>query len=74
VHALESRTAFNIGAYLGVPLQLEPDRLFGTLCVLDPSPHRFSPDDLDLLLVMSAWLRLSLERDYLAGKMVFDAQ
>lgn len=74
VESLVSRTTFNIGSYLGVPVLLGDNQLFGTLCVLDPKPHQFSADDLDLLIIVSAWLRLYLERDRLAGRITFDAR
>ncbi len=62
VRVLASRRIFNIGSYLGVPVTLADGRLYGTLCVLDPSPHQFNPDDLDLLVILSRWLRFYLER------------
>ena len=64
---LPSRSAFNIGSYLGVPLTFGDGRLYGTVCVLDPLPHRFTSEDLDLLVILSGWLKLYLERDRLAG-------
>ena len=68
MRSLASRSAFNIGAYLGVPVVLGTGQVYGTLCVLDPEPHRFAADDRDLLVIISAWLRLSLECDRLYGQ------
>lgn len=52
---------------------LDPNQLYGTLCVLDPEPHRFSAQDLDLLVILSTWLRLYIHRDLLQDRTVFDA-
>ena len=60
---LPSRHDFNIGSYLGVPVVLGDGQLYGTLCVLDPAPHQFDPNDLDLLVILSQWLRFYLERE-----------
>lgn len=73
MRSLASRSAFNIGSYLGVPVVLGTGQVYGTLCVLDPAPHAFTADDLDLLVIVSAWLRFSLECDRLNDRMVFDA-
>ena len=67
MHWVPSRSTFNIGSYLGVPLTLSDGRLYGTVCVLDPLPHRFTAEDLDLLVILSGWLKLYLERDRLVG-------
>ncbi len=74
VRSLASRVDFNIGAYLGVPVVLGGDQLYGTLCVLDPDTRQFDANDLDLLVIVSSWLRLFLEYDHLAGRMVIDAE
>ena len=47
-----------------MPVMLGDNRLYGTLCVLDPEAHRFSAQDLDLVIILSGWLRLYLERDH----------
>lgn len=65
VRLLPSRLRFNIGSYLGVPVILADDHLYGTLCVLDPEPHHFTTQDLDLLIILSGWVRLYLERNSL---------
>lgn len=44
-----------------MPVFRETHDLFGTVCVLDPEPHTFSADDLDLLVIISGWLRLLIE-------------
>lgn len=62
VRLLASRQEFNIGSYLGVPVTLAGDKVYGTLCALDPEPRRFSARDLDLLVILSGWLRLYLDR------------
>ena len=74
VRSLASRSIFNIGSYLGVPVMLRTGQPFGTLCVLDPEPHHFGAEDLDLLIIVSAWLRLCLECERLTGRTVFDAE
>lgn len=74
MRSLTSRSAFNIGAYLGVQVVLGTGQVCGTLCVLDPQPHHFTADDRDLLVIVSAWLRLSLECDRLTDRTVFDAE
>ena len=63
---LPSRSDFNIGSYLGVPLILGDGELYGSVCVLDPLPHRFTAEDLDLIVILSGWLKLYLERDRMA--------
>lgn len=63
VRLLTSRQAYAIGAYLGVPIMLHGSELYGTLCVLDPAPHHFSAQDLDLLAIVSGWLRIYLEHN-----------
>lgn len=61
VRMLPSRLMYHIGSYLGVPIMLGGSRLYGTLCVLDPDPHHFSAQALDLLAIMAGWLRLYIE-------------
>jgi diguanylate cyclase len=63
VRALASRLTFNIGSYLGVPVRRRDGTLFGTLCVLDPATHHFQSDHLDLLIILSHWLRSYLEHE-----------
>ena len=74
VNFLPSRMTYNIGSYLGVPVKLAEGRLYGTICVLDPEPHRFSGQDLDLLITLAGWLRLYLERDQLSEPDGMDAR
>ena len=57
-----------------MPVVLGTGQVYGTLCVLDPQPHHFTADDRDLLVIVSAWLRLSLECDRLTDRTVFDAE
>ncbi len=57
-----------------MPVVLGGDQLYGTLCVLDPDMRQFDANDLDLLVIVSSWLRLFLECDRLAGRMAFDAK
>ncbi len=63
VQHLPTRLDFHIGSYLGIPVRCTDGTLYGTLCVLDPKPHRFTANDLDLLTIMSGWVRLYLERE-----------
>lgn len=74
VQTLSSRDAFHIGSYLGVPVVLEDGNLFGTLCVVDPDAHRFDADDLDLLAIISAWLRMVLAPESLPGRLGTNAE
>lgn len=60
---LRSRTEHSIGSYLGVPLHQASGALYGTLCVLDPEPRRFSSEGLDVLMIVAGWLRLYLARE-----------
>jgi GAF domain-containing protein len=62
VRLLASRQTYAIGAYLGVPIMLT-DRSSMARCVLDPAPHHFTAQDLDLLAIVSGWLRLYLEHN-----------
>ena len=63
MRALASRRTFGIGSYLGVPVIMSDGHLFGTLCVLDPAPQSFQPEHLDLMIILSRWLRFFLERE-----------
>ena len=74
MRSLASRSALNSDAYLGVQGVLGTGYVYGTPCVLDSKPHHFTDDDLDLLVIVSAWLRLSLECNHLTDRTVFDAE
>ncbi|MDP9359001.1 MAG: GAF domain-containing sensor histidine kinase [Chloroflexota bacterium] len=52
-----------IGSYLGVPLVLADDTLFGTLCVVDPEPRTFPPEQVGFLVVLARLLATQIERD-----------
>ena len=43
------RVPLNIGAYLGIPLNLNEHMTLGALCVLDSKERQFTPKDIDLL-------------------------
>ncbi len=52
-----------IGSYLGVPLVLADETLFGTLCVVDPEPRTFPPEQVGFLVVLARLLATQIERD-----------
>lgn len=43
------RTVLNVGAYLGIPLNLNDHMTLGALCVIDSKERKFSQRDIDLL-------------------------
>lgn len=54
----------NVRFYAGVPLRLGSDDVkVGTLCLIDPEPRTFAPDDLALLEELATWA----ERELAAG-------
>ena len=53
----------NIGSCLGVPILLSDRTRFGTLGGLDPNPNRFTPRQVDFLVVLARLIATQLERD-----------
>ncbi|MCQ8780049.1 GAF domain-containing protein, partial [Escherichia coli] len=43
------RAILNIGAYLGIPLNLNDHMTLGALCVIDSEKREFTQKDIDLL-------------------------
>jgi diguanylate cyclase (GGDEF)-like protein/PAS domain S-box-containing protein len=43
------RTVLNVGAYLGIPLNLNEHMTLGALCVIDCKERKFTPKDVELL-------------------------
>lgn len=56
VSGLGITEAANIGSYLGVPIILEDNSMFGTLCAIDPSPYRFEVSDLELMQTLANFI------------------
>src|SRR3954469_5550424 len=55
----------NIGSYIGVPLVLSDGQVYGTLCAIDPEPHQFTSDEVNLLVVLARAVASWIERDRL---------
>ncbi|WP_026672187.1 GAF domain-containing SpoIIE family protein phosphatase [Alkalihalobacterium bogoriense] len=49
VKNLEVTKEYSIGSYAGVPILLEDNTVFGTLCALDPMPYRVTLEDVEKL-------------------------
>lgn len=63
VQNLATRSQFGIGCYLGVPITLDNGEVFGTLCLLDPQPRRFSADQVAALSIMASQIGGLIERE-----------
>jgi PAS domain S-box-containing protein len=50
-----------VGSYLGVPLVAADGHVIGALCVFDPAPRPWSPDDIALLEALAAPVVAELE-------------
>jgi PAS domain S-box-containing protein len=50
-------------SYIGVPVRLAGGSVYGTLCAIDPQPHRFAAADTQLLEVLTHLLATAIERD-----------
>lgn len=59
-------TAFQMRAYIGVPIVLSSGRVYGTLCALDRTPQQKSQRDLDTLLILARLLASQIDRRDLA--------
>lgn len=53
----------NIGSYLGVPIWLSDGTFYGTLCAIDPEPHRLTPEGAELVTVLARFCATEIERD-----------
>lgn len=65
VRNVATRTTYQIGAYVGVPLTVADGSLFGTLCMLDPEPREFTDDHVNLLTIVGHHLAHLIERELL---------
>lgn len=54
-------TAGLVGAYLGVPVSTSTGQVIGALCVFDPLPRQWTPDDVALLSQLVEFAALALE-------------
>ncbi|HHY74382.1 MAG TPA: SpoIIE family protein phosphatase [Bacillus bacterium] len=65
VHPIVSKLAAtsraNIGSYLGVPIILEDHTMFGTLCAVDPSAHKFTNDDIEVMQTLANFISNAIE-------------
>lgn len=52
-----------IGSYFAVPITLADGVLYGSLCAVDPEPHRLTPKGDHLLTVLARFLATQIERD-----------
>lgn len=52
-----------VGSYVGVPIVLSDGTVYGTLCASDPAPVEVSPQQAQLLSVLSRLLATQIERD-----------
>lgn len=60
--------AIQINAYIGIPLMLDKDRLFGTLCAIHPSPQPESIlEEQELLELLGAMLSTVLQTELKAS-------
>ena len=50
---LDRTTELGIGSYIGVPIVLSNNQVYGTLCAIDPEAHNFNPEDTDLLVLLA---------------------
>lgn len=64
----------NIGSYLGVPIILEDQTMFGTLCAVDPSPHKFTSDDVELMETMANFIGNAIELGQAYEKILIEEQ
>jgi signal transduction histidine kinase len=53
VTQIAARRDFHIGAYLGVPVRLMNDQLYGTLCVVDSAAQSFTPSHVALMQIVA---------------------
>lgn len=65
VRNVATRQSYHIGAYVGVPLTVADGSLFGTLCLLDPEPREFTPDHVNMLVIIGHHLAQLIERELL---------
>ncbi|QNN51581.1 GAF domain-containing SpoIIE family protein phosphatase [Nocardioides mesophilus] len=59
---LEPVTSGSVGAYLGVPLRDDEDRVIGALCVFDPEPRAWLEDQVAVLEELAPAVVAELER------------
>ncbi len=60
---LAAKTFPRVGSYVGVPIMLSDGTLHGTLCASDAAPTRITPQQAQLLSVLSRLLATQIERD-----------
>lgn len=61
VRNLDVTYSAKIGSYLGVPIILEDNTMFGTLCAIDPLPHKFGTRDLELMQTLANFIANAIE-------------
>ncbi len=55
--------SFNIRSYIGVPITLSDETVYGTLCASDPNPRQISDMQTKSMTVLSRLLATQIERD-----------
>ncbi len=63
VKHVATRTQFNIGSYLGVPLLHSSGEIYGTLCALDPEPQQFSSIQVHFAQIVARHIAMLIERE-----------
>ncbi|MFN5060002.1 MAG: ATP-binding protein [Chloroflexota bacterium] len=53
----------NIGSYVGVPIVLSNEVVYGTLCVIDTQPQKITTNQTELLLIMGRLLATQIVHD-----------
>lgn len=53
----------NIGSYVGVPIVLGKDFVYGTLCVIDTQPKKITANQAELLVIMGRLLATQIVHD-----------
>lgn len=61
VSKLDATSRSNIGSYLGVPIILDDNTMFGTLCAVDPSPHKFTEGDIQVMQTLANFIGNAIE-------------
>lgn len=74
VRSLQITEDANIGSYLGVPIILDDETMFGTLCAIDPSPYKFSRSDLELLKTLANFIGNAIDLGQAYERILFEEQ
>lgn len=74
VSKLDATHRSNIGSYLGVPILLEDNTMFGTLCAVDPSPYKFKIEDMELMQTLANFIGNAIELGQAYEKILAEEQ